>query len=479
MIAAGRSLLQARPLLVCCLLALALRLPLAIWGQNFISPDEIAQYLGEAHRLVYGQGPVPWEYQVGLRSWLLPGLLAGPMELAKLAQLSPYAGIVLVRILLCFASLSLVWAGFVWGRMAHGPRGGLIAGGLAALWPDLWLMAPHPLEEALAAYCLVPAACLANLKHSALHVLIGGFLLGLSFALREPLAPAIAIIGIALCGRSVRGWALGLGAAAFPVLLVGGLDWLSWGQPFRSFWLNIALNLALGRGASGLFSPSPPLLYFAGLALDWLWTLPLLLWLAWRGARLAPAAGLAALALILEHSLISHKEFRYIFPALALLVPLAGIGLAGLRRARSVFLVTLLLVSGPLRSPFLSQSLTLSRHAFALYHALAARHPRLVAVEYADTRFMPLAPLFGATAFTTLQGAAQADAIVAAASSPNIPPGFTRLLCVTRDLGAAGPANPRICAWTRTESALPVSGDVPPLQLAFPAAAQPFRIRPP
>ena len=479
MIAAGRSLLHARPFLVCCLLALALRLPLAIWGQNFISPDEIAQYLGEAHRLVYGQGPVPWEYQVGLRSWLLPGLLAGPMALAKLAGLSPYAGVVLVRVLLCFASLSLVWAGFTWGRMAHGLRGGLIAGGLAALWPDLWLMAPHPLEEVLAAYCLVPAACLACLPRTTSHLLIAGFLLGLSFALREPLAPAIAIIGIALCGQSLNGWVLGLGAASLPVFLVGGLDWLSWGQPFRSFWLNIALNLALGRSASGLFTPSPPLLYIAGLGLDWLWALPLLLWLAWRGARLAPAAGLAAVALILEHSLISHKEFRYIFPAIALLVPLAGIGLAGLRRGYISLFIATLLLSGPLLSPFFGQSLSAERHAFALYEALAARHPRLIAVEYADTHFMPLAPLFAATAFTDAQGAAQADAIVAAASSTRVPSGFTRLLCVTRDPGAAGPTNPRICAWTRTETTLPVSGDVPPLQLAFPAAAQPFRIRPP
>ncbi|WBO59852.1 hypothetical protein GT370_02890 [Acidocella sp. MX-AZ03] len=113
-------------------------------------------------------------------------------------------------------------------------------------------------------------------------------MLGLSFALREPLAPAIAIIGIALCGQSLNGWVLGLGAASLPVFLVGGLDWLSWGQPFRSFWLNIALNLALGRSASGLFTPSPPLLYIAGLGLDWLWALPLLLWLAWRGPGSPP-----------------------------------------------------------------------------------------------------------------------------------------------------------------------------------------------
>ena len=36
--------------------------------------------------------------------------------------------------------------------------------------------------------------------------------------------------------------------AAIPVLCVGLLDWLTWGQMFRSFWMNIYLNIREEEG---------------------------------------------------------------------------------------------------------------------------------------------------------------------------------------------------------------------------------------
>ena len=47
------------------------------WGTRGVFwPDEVHQSLEQAHRLVFGYGFVPWEYQLGARSWILPGLLA-------------------------------------------------------------------------------------------------------------------------------------------------------------------------------------------------------------------------------------------------------------------------------------------------------------------------------------------------------------------------------------------------------------------
>src|SRR6185369_14224273 len=46
-------------------------------------PDEVYQSLEQAHRLVFGFGFLPWEFDVGARSWVFPGLLAAPMALAK------------------------------------------------------------------------------------------------------------------------------------------------------------------------------------------------------------------------------------------------------------------------------------------------------------------------------------------------------------------------------------------------------------
>ncbi|MSP03949.1 MAG: hypothetical protein EXR05_01570 [Acetobacteraceae bacterium] len=48
------------------------------------APDEVFQYLEPAHRLVHGTGLIAWEYAAGLRSWLLPGVLAAVLWLASL-----------------------------------------------------------------------------------------------------------------------------------------------------------------------------------------------------------------------------------------------------------------------------------------------------------------------------------------------------------------------------------------------------------
>ncbi|GAN81749.1 glycosyltransferase family protein [Acidocella aminolytica] len=476
-----RRWLARYPLLTCLLLALAFRLPVALFDHNFIAPDEIAQYLGQAHRLVYHHGPVPWEYQVGLRSWLIPGVLAGPMWVVKALGGSPAAGVALIKLLLCFLSLSIVWCAFQWGRIYHGIKGGLIAGGLAAIWPDLWIMAPHALEGVLSACSLVPAAYFATRARQtgeSRHIMAAGFLLGLSFVLREQLAPAIAVIGLYLCGRNVKTWLMGVGIACLPVLLVGGLDWLTWGQPFRSLWLNAYLNAVLGI-SSGAFGAQPPWFYVLRFLADWLWSLAAIIALAWRGARVAPMLAVAAIAIIAEHNLIPHKEFRFLFPAIALIVPLIGIGLGGVMPRLSMakrWGLGLFLLSGPFITPFTAYNLLLETTASQLYGELAARHPCLVAVGEANSYFMPIVPLFSTTSFTSMRDAVNADAIVAVKGSANIPPGFTRESCVVMKRIFAGKHPVEICYWVRGTGWCEQTGPAGPLKFVFPPAARAFKI---
>ncbi|WP_298224903.1 glycosyltransferase family 39 protein [Acidocella sp.] len=465
----------------CLLLALAIRLPVALFDHNFIAPDEIIQYLGQAHRLVYHHGPVPWEYQVGLRSWLIPGALAGPMWAVKALGGSPAEGVTLIKVLLCFLSLSIVLCAFQWGRLYHGAKGGLIAGGLAALWPDLWVMAPHALEEALSAYSLVPAAYFATRarqSNESRHILAAGFLLGLSFVLREQLAPAVAVIGLYLCGRNAKNWIMGVSIAFLPVLFVGGLDWLTWGQPFRSFWLNIYLNAILGVSYSS-FGTEPPSFYALRFIADWLWSFVGVIFLAWRGAHALPMLAFAAIAIIAEHNLIPHKEFRFLFPAIALIVPLAGVGLGGILPGLSVtkrWWLGLFLLSGPFITPFTTYNLLTETTAYRLYAELAAQHPCVVAVGVANSHFMPIIPLFGTTDFTNIQNAARADAIVAPKEQPDIPPGFVRQSCISRDRIFAGKHPAQICYWVRATNWCKRTNPPAPLEFIFPPAARRFII---
>ncbi|MDE2239400.1 MAG: mannosyltransferase, partial [Rhodospirillales bacterium] len=449
-----RRLVETYPLAVCLALALAFRLPVALFDNNFAAPDEILQYLGQAHRLVYHSGPVPWEFQVGLRSWLIPGFLAGPVWLAKALGGSPPAGIVLVKALLCFCSLSIVWSSFQWGRMYHGLRGACIAGGLAAAWPDLWLMAPHALEEALSAYTLVPAAYFASQARESgatRHILAAGFLLGLTFVLREQLAPAIAIIGIHLCWRNTRSWLLGVGIACVPVLLAGGLDWLTWGQPFRSFWLNVYLNAIVGVSA-GAFGAVPVGFYPLMLLVDWLWSMAGVFLFIFRSTRALRFVILAALVTIAEHSLIPHKEFRFIFPAIALTIPLVGLGVAASLPRLAKFeriLAGLFLLSGPFLSPMLRTNLLMQTTAYQLSNELAQQHPCAVTIAILNGLFMPITPIFVGTHFTNAPYAAQTDAIIAPKDAVGIPPGFVRQSCVARNRGPFSGNAPQICYWIK------------------------------
>jgi hypothetical protein len=462
-------------------LALSVRLAVALACPNFLAPDEVFQYLEQAHRLVYGAGIVPWEYQVGLRSWAIPLLLAGPMALARLCAASPAGGLLLIRILLCFASLPIVWCGVKWGERFYGQRGAWTAGLVTAFWPDLWLMAPHPLEEAISTDLLLPAIYLVEASRGRTdlrHVAWAGFLLGAVFALREQLGPAVAIAGIFLCGRTLRRWRLALSMAAIPVLCAGLLDWYTWGQPFRSFWLNIYLNIDLGV-ASRYFDHAPPSYYPLNLLYDWLWSALFCAWFAWQGRKKLPVAGLAALATIAVHCVIAHKELRYIFPGVALLVPLAGVGLAEVcchkNRLQRVVLAAGLM-SGPYFSPLFLQMLRWQDNADALYTSLAATHPCVVTIEHWDRGFWPIPPVFGGgTQFTGPSGVAQADAIVATIGTP-VPPGFILYSCRAESWIPFHARQPEVCSWTRRSNVCAKTA-VAPFVLVYPPAAKNFIIR--
>ena len=70
-------------------IAIALRLIPIVVVPSVDWPDEIFQVLEPAHRLAYGYGLVAWEFQLGVRSWLMPGLVAGIMEFSRILGEGP------------------------------------------------------------------------------------------------------------------------------------------------------------------------------------------------------------------------------------------------------------------------------------------------------------------------------------------------------------------------------------------------------
>src|SRR5262249_43210459 len=79
----NERLLTAGGLALLTILSVGLRLVPIVIDPSINWWDEVFQSTEQAHRLVYGYGLVPWEFQLGMRSWLLPGIAAGIMEFAR------------------------------------------------------------------------------------------------------------------------------------------------------------------------------------------------------------------------------------------------------------------------------------------------------------------------------------------------------------------------------------------------------------
>ena len=76
-VVSSERFLAAAGLLCLIVLGVVLRLVPTVFVPSINWGDEIFQTVEPAHRLVFGYGLVPWEFQLGMRSWLLPGVIAG------------------------------------------------------------------------------------------------------------------------------------------------------------------------------------------------------------------------------------------------------------------------------------------------------------------------------------------------------------------------------------------------------------------
>lgn len=304
------------------LLAFGLRAALALNTLSIDDPDEVFQYLEPAHRLVFKWGFVPWEYQYGIRSWIIPGFVAGILQgLRALGLTSPLTYQPVIKLVFCLASLSIPLSVYRITQATVGERAARIAVVLAAVWYELVYYAHKPLADALGAYALYGA--LAVLLTGSTRRAYAGFgaLCGLTIALRYQLAPAVVVM-LAIAAWRWR-WR-GLWAAGGMSLVIAGaglLDAYTWGRPFSSIWSNFQMN-AMAGVADG-FGDSSPVYYLQVLVVTSLaLVVPGVIGL-WRGRRTTWPLIAVGLVTLIAFSIIGHKQPRFIFA----LIPLYLIGL--------------------------------------------------------------------------------------------------------------------------------------------------------
>ena len=312
-------------LLVICLLAVVIRASVMRFLPSILHPDE-RMWLDEANRLVNHQALVTWDFQVGERSWLWPGLMAAFMYLGELFGSPPNASLGGVSALICIISLGPVICGFLWGRNVAGFAGAVTTGVLNAVWFELVYFYTHPLSESVAVGGARRRSLLVYPGRnvwSDRHMFIGAVMMGLAAVLRPQLVPAIALIVVAVGGVRVRAhYPALIGGIALPIVLSGLLDWVTWGWPFHATIMYVYYQTKVSS-AAGL---NPFYSYVGWEGVAWGFFGVVIVLCALYGALRLPLLFWVAVIIFVVHSAFSHKEYRYISPALPLIMTLAGVG---------------------------------------------------------------------------------------------------------------------------------------------------------
>lgn len=463
-------------------IAAAIRLTVYLLLPNIVWLDEIYQVLEPAHRLVFGTGITPWEWQVGMRSWLFPGIVAAFVRLGQWLGTDPRLVNLPVGLFMIAASCVPIACGYLWGKSLFGRWGGLLAGAVLAVWVDLVYLAVHTFNEVIAGDVLAAAAYLAlaaATRMAGARLFAAGCLAGAAIALRFQLGPAVLVVAFASCGRHGDRWRHYLAGASVPLLVLGILDWLTLGTAFQSVWLNLYLNLV--RHVSDDYGRLPWSFYPGLFAAIWGAAFPLIVGLIIIGARRAPALLGVALAILITHSFIPHKEYRFIYPALPLLITLAALGTAELvrrvqapRTGPALWAVAIAIwtaVSALIgHSAIFSVPWSRFRGAVEAYEAVATT-PGLCGcasygVSLGASALPPTVPSYGTDADRLAQHAAGFNMLITSAGASVPDNRFTRLGCFGGDFDLAGRPQVSFCVWHRVGGCVP--GVAAPQQATWP-----------
>jgi hypothetical protein len=302
-------------------------LPLVLAAPIIPVPDELFQGLEAGHRLAFGYGLVPWEFDYGARSWALGVLAALPMALAGLLGQGPEFYLPLTWAFFSLGAAAMTLCAGLWGNHLYGRWGGLVVALVAAGWIDNLYFGGRTYSEVFAAHLLIVAVYLAEPGYrveSRNRLLAAGFAATLASLLRMQLGPVALLLWL-WQWRDRRRLVLLSAGAVIGLVVDGGFDLLTGLSPFQPIWQNINFNLVLDGAA--IFGTKPWTGYFTEMWLRWGWLTAPFAALALLGARRLPLLGAMVLVTLAIHIVIPHKEYRFILPAVMMASILCGVGL--------------------------------------------------------------------------------------------------------------------------------------------------------
>ena len=319
-------------------IGMVLRVVAGSQSLGFVHPDEHQQYLEAANKIAYGYGVSFWEYERGIRHYLYPGALAILLKLLDgLGITSPVLQAQTIRSLTgCAVFASIVGYSFGWLKQQRTVAAVTLIV-LAALSPFFIFVGARTLSETAMIPFLMAMLYYLDRKPSA-----AGFIAGMMFAVRfqsalfvAPLFFAITVHRLAkdrsLAGLKTSAWPFAV-CCAFSLLLVGFIDYCTWGHWFHSSLEYVRANVFEDVASS--FGVSPWYQYSIWAIESMIESTFVIVPFVCIGAWYRPRVAFAAAVFVMAHSFIGHKEPRFLWP----MVPVVFIFVAvGVERITTAF----------------------------------------------------------------------------------------------------------------------------------------------
>ncbi len=297
-----------------------------------LHPDEVFQAYEPALRLAFGYGVSAWEWSVGLRNDVVPGLFAALLKAAHLVGVDdPWARRCVLAAPQCALTVAMLVSVFRFVERRLGARAATWSLPLVLSWlPWVWF-GGRPMSESLSAALLVCALERLDADDATLGrrgAFGAGLFLGFAEVTRygsaAVIAPALVVLAVGRRWVTLRLVCLG---GALVALALGALDRVTWGVALEhphlgGWWHSLIeyLRFNVFTGGSSKFGRAPPQWYVGRL-----WAAPVVVLALgrWRRAEALLRSVIfvvPALVYFVAISVTEHKESRFLYPALLLLL---------------------------------------------------------------------------------------------------------------------------------------------------------------
>jgi phosphatidylinositol glycan class B len=332
----------------------------AVNSHGYYHADEHYQIIEFAGLKLGTHAPeeLAWEYKAQSRSALQPTLVAGLFGLLRAVGVTdPYTSTMVLRLIWSSCAFFLVLFVLNTGvkRLTFKYIPLVVLGISTLFWFMPFLGARFSSESFSGFLLLLALGMLRSKNHTSSTIFAVGVILGVSFLARFQIAFCLLGLGtwlLLFAKWSLKRWTF-LGVGFFVSLLLGvALDYWFYGELTWSAYHYFDTQIV--QDVVNTFGTSPWYFYLKQLLLAPTIPLGILFWLCMLVLLLKDPKSLwlwCAVPFILVHSLVPHKEVRFLFPLLCLLpvlvLELAGVfhKLTGKQQIMRVGIVGLLLVS--------------------------------------------------------------------------------------------------------------------------------------